>query len=271
VRHPIAFTGDLGQVEIFNLAAVHTTPGHEEWEYFWTNINGAIEVCRFADAINANQMTFTSSISVYGPAEVAKDENGQTKPQSAYGMSKLLAEQIHLEWQAGSNERRLVIVRPAVIFGVGEGGNFTRLAKALRLGVFAFPGRSDTIKACAYVGELVHSIMFARSLARDVFLYNLAYPRRYTSRQICSEFHAVAGFRNPALTIPKWAMMLIGLGFELLASIGLKTSVNRARLSKLIFSTDIVPGRLLDAGYVFQTDLAEGIRRWQRASGGDFT
>src|SRR5690606_2375462 len=52
VREPIALDVS-GELEIFNLAAVHTTPGHADWEYYWTNVSGAVEVCRFATAVGA--------------------------------------------------------------------------------------------------------------------------------------------------------------------------------------------------------------------------
>src|SRR5882757_4818087 len=47
--------------DIFNLAAVHVTPGHADWEYFDTNVMGAVRVCRFADAIGCHSIVFTSS------------------------------------------------------------------------------------------------------------------------------------------------------------------------------------------------------------------
>src|SRR5262249_54553932 len=161
-------------------------------EYFWTNVTGAIEVCRFADRIGARRLTFTSSISVYGPANEPRDEHGPFTPDTAYGRSKLLAEKIQLNWQAAREGRQLIIVRPAVIFGPGERGNFTRLAAVLRARRFVFPGRNDTIKACAYVGELVRSMLFARALDVPQITYNMAYPNAYTSREICEAFHEVA-------------------------------------------------------------------------------
>jgi hypothetical protein len=53
--------------------------------------------------------------------------------------------------------------------------------------------------------------------------------------------------------------------------LGMKTSVNRARVLKLVRSTNIVPKRLLELGYVFETDLLSGLARWKAESGnGEF-
>lgn len=271
VREPIAVDGEVAGAEIYNLAAVHTTPGHQDWEYFWTNVNGATAVCAFARAIDARFLLFTSSISVYGPTEEPVDERFKPSPTSAYGRSKLQAETIHRTWLDADPGRRLVVVRPAVIFGPGEGGNFTRLARLLSRGHFVYPGRRDTIKSCGYVGELVRSMEFARDLHRREFTYNLSYPARTTTEQICAAFAEVAGFAEPRVTVPFAMMRAGGFAFELLSSLGFRTSVNRDRIGKLVKSTNILPSALMSEGYVFETTLREALARWKSQSGATFT
>ena len=46
----------------------------------------------------------------------------------------------------------------AVIFGKGEKGNLTRIARTLKKGLFVYPGRKDTIKACVYVKDVCRLI-----------------------------------------------------------------------------------------------------------------
>jgi nucleoside-diphosphate-sugar epimerase len=257
--------------EVYNFAAVHTTPGHEDWEYFWTNEWGAINVCNFADAIGAPLIMFSSSIAAYGPTEAPLDENGPFAPTSAYGRSKLIAESIHRMWLNARPGRKLRIVRPAVIFGCGERGNFTRLAALLKRGRFYYPGRDDTVKACGYVGELVRSMLFVRDLPDIEIAYNFAYPERYTIREICADFCAEGGYRMPGTIIPTGLMLLGGLAFEILAALGLKTSINRARVKKLTLSTNIVPRKLMELDYPFETDLKSGLACWRAESpNGDF-
>ena len=63
VRKPIAldFTPTPDDV-IFNLAAVHRTPGHPDYAYFETNIRGAENVTAFAEQHGIRKILFTSSI-----------------------------------------------------------------------------------------------------------------------------------------------------------------------------------------------------------------
>ncbi len=267
VRAPIPTDLCPDATEIYNLAAVHTTPGHEDWEYFWTNITGALNVCEFARQTNCRRMVFTSSISVYGPSEDPKDENSQLEPESAYGRSKFCAERIHRNWQLEApNERKLVTCRPAVIYGLTEHGNFTRMAHAMEKGRFAFPGRKDTIKACGYVEDIVRSFRFMLDRDEGLVLYNFAHPQRYTSEDIARAFAAELGKTGLPPVVPIQLMTVAAWGFEVLGKLGIKTSINRARIDKLNRSTNILPKYLETVGFSYQFTMPEALKRWNSMS-----
>jgi len=271
LHHDVRQTIDPGisdgsPTDIFNLAAIHVTPGHPDGDYYYTNVLGAVNVCRFANAIGCSNIVFTSSISIYGPSEAALDEEATPAPVSAYGRSKLAAEKIHLLWQSEALDRKLTIVRPAVIYGLHERGNFTRLSRLLERNSFVYPGRTDTIKSCGYVKDLVSSMMHMSNQQDGVSIYNFSFEHRYTISEICAAFSRVAAYRKPRLTIPIWFMNLAVLPFEALHSAGLKTGINRDRVRKLWFSTNILPKRLVESGFKFSYDLESSLVEWKRES-----
>jgi GlcNAc-P-P-Und epimerase len=267
VRKPIdPRLGGGAAADIFNLAAIHVTPGHPEGDYYYTNVLGAVNVCRFAKETGSQNIIFTSSISIYGPSEATLDEDSAPAPVSAYGRSKLSAEAIHLLWQSEAATRRLTIVRPAVIYGLYERGNFTRLSRLLEKRAFIYPGRTDTIKSCGYVKDLISSMVFMASRNDGVSIYNFCYERRYTISEICSAFSQAAGYSQPKLTIPIWFMNLAVLPFEMLHTVGIKTGINRDRIKKLWFSTNILPKRLIASGFHFDHDLIGSLTEWKRDS-----
>jgi len=256
-----------GPFDIFNFAAVHTTPGHEDWEYYWTNVQGATNVCKFASDVGAEYILFTSTMMVYGPTEAPKDEDAALEPVNAYGRSKILAEGIHRLWQSERpDKRRLTIVRPGVIYGLAERGNFTRLAHALRQRRFVYPGRTNTIKACGYVDDLVSSMIQMGERNEGVFLYNFSHPQRYTTKDICIAFVKVAGYPEPKIVVPFWLLALAAFPFEVLSWLGIKTDINRARVRKLYQSTNMVPRRLPEMGFNYSYDLQAGLAAWKQSS-----
>ena len=270
LRDPIPTEIGAGVDRIYNFAAVHRTPGHPDWEYYQTNIAGALNVVALAEANQIATIVFTSSISVYGPSEAVVDEGSILKPVSAYGRSKRLAEQIHEQWRRSAEGRRLVVVRPAVVFGPGERGNYTSLSKALRGGYFFYPGRRDTIKSGGYVDELCRALDFALSRNAPYILFNFAYPDFSTTEDIVAAFKSVTGWRANPPTLPIFPLLVAATLFEIAAKLGLKTPIHRERVMKLVNSTKVAPGWLRANGYVFETDLAAALKSWAEETRGSF-
>jgi len=262
VRKPIGnlpFTPTPEDV-IFNFAAVHRTPGHEDIEYFETNIRGAEHVCAFAEKYGIRQMVFTSSIAPYGAAEELKTEETLPTPNTAYGISKLVAEKIHIGWQKGGSDRQLLIVRPGVVFGKGENGNFSRLYKGIKDHMFAYPGRKDTIKACVYVKELVRFILWNVEEQKDSFnIYNCTFEPAYTIEQIVKTMKKVTGLTQAVPYIPNAVIMPLAACAKMMGS---PMGICPARVKKLQISTNICGKKMKESGYQFKWTFEEALEDW---------
>lgn len=271
VRYPIDPASAAGAQVIYNLAAIHTTPGHPAHEYYEANVFGALNAAALARAVDCPTIVFTSSISIYGPGEDRMTEASPAAPVTEYGRSKLMAEQIYRQWlEASPASHRLIVARPGVIFGPGEGGNYTRLARALRRGAFAYPGRRTTIKSGGHVDELLSTFAFALGRPERDITFNFAYPEESTTEDIVRTFAQVAGFSARVPTVPLGVLMMAAGAFEAAAAMGLKTPIHRERVMKLVRSTRIAPGWLVAAGYAFNTDLRGALESWRDETDGRF-
>ncbi len=270
VRNLIAidFNGPIDT--LYNLAAVHRTPGHPAEEYYDTNIRGALNVTAFAEARGIQSILFTSSISVYGPNEEIIDELSPLRPTSDYGRSKSMAELIHRRWAQSGQDRKLVVVRPGVVFGPGERGNYTNLAGALKRGMFAYPGRRETIKSGGYVDELIRTFDFALSNPDTNITYNFAYPDASTTEDIVKTFGRVSGVKSSYPVIPVAPLLLVAKGFEVLNTYGLRNPIHRERIWKLVKSTRIAPSWLISHGYTFSTNVESALQAWFEETDGSF-
>lgn len=248
---------------IFNFAAVHRTPGHPDQAYFETNILGAENVTAFAEKYGIKKIVFTSSIAPYGAAEELKEETTVPTPNTPYGISKLVAEKIHMIWQAKNQaERQLTIVRPGVVFGKGENGNFTRLYWGIRGGKFIYPGRKDTVKACIYVKELVRFMLYGlEHHQQGVELYNCTFEPAYTIEQIVEMMKKVTGLKKGVPLIPAWVLMPAA---EVIGCLGAPMGICSARVKKLMISTNICGKKLSASGYKFHYSFEEAIADWYK-------
>lgn len=261
---------------IFNLAAVHREPGHRPQEYFETNLLGAENVCAWASAVQCQSIVFTSSISPYGPSEEKKTEASLPTPETPYGSSKLAAEKIHMGWQAAEKGRKLLIIRPGVVFGPGEGGNVTRLVRSLAKGYFVYLGNRKTVKAGGYVKEVCLVAMFGLKVlcATDtpVLLINFTMDPPPTIEQMVDAILKVVGKTHKPFSLPR--TLLMGLSFPMAGMervFGIKLPINRVRVQKIIRSNNVWPEELRSLGYKYSYTLESALRDWKGDVPQDFS
>ncbi len=265
VRKPIATKTKISEdAIIFNLAAVHRTPGHPSNEYFETNLLGAENVCNYARENNINTIVFTSSIATYGTYEESKSEHTIPMPDIPYGISKLTAEYIHKLWQEEDPiNRRLIIVRPGVVFGNFEEGNFTRLINSITKKKFFYPGRKDTIKACIYVKDLVLAMtQMSEKEPIGVNTYNMTYEPAPRINEICSHIAKEGMVKEPKLVLPSSILLFISkIAFNFLRI----KSLHPDRVRKLMISNSI-DGKKLNDKYKMKFGLKNGLADWMTST-----
>lgn len=247
---------------IFNFAAVHITPGHPDHEYFETNIKGAENITAFAEKFKIKKILFTSSIAPYGASENIKTEATLPMPNTPYGISKLVAEKTHMIWQAKKNiERQLTILRPGVVFGKGENGNFTRLYFGIKKHRFFYPGRKDTIKASIYVKELVRFMAFRiENENTGVEIFNCTYEPAFTIEEISNSMMKATGMKRNILKIPAKVLKLVA---TIIGTFGGKSiGIHPDRVKKLMISTNVSGKKMKNSGYDFLYTFDEALIDW---------
>jgi nucleoside-diphosphate-sugar epimerase len=261
---------------IFNLAAVHREPGHEAYEYFETNLLGAENVCAWAGNIGCNRVVFTSSISPYGPCEETKTEASLPVPETPYGSSKLAAEKIHMMWQSAGQGRQLLVLRPGVVFGPGEGGNVTRLVRSLMKGYFFYMGNRSTIKAAGYVKELCLVALFGLETLRNTgapsLILNFTTDPAPTVEQMVETVLRVAGKNSTPWNLPR--PLLLALSYPISAigtALGMKVPINPVRVRKLFRSNNVAAEQLRYLNYKYTYSLENAFQDWMQDCPADFS
>lgn len=256
-----------GKVErIYDLAALCVIPKYEAYEYYDTNVSGAISITAFARRHDVHDIVFVSSMATYGTGERVLSEDAEQIPENAYGWSKLLAERAYLAWCGEETHRKLVICRPAVIFGAGEGANFTRLAKVLKTGFFIFPGRRDTIKACFYVKDLVDTLRVVPEKNEKITIFNACYDHVYTLEGILNSFKAIGFEKIRTATIPLPIIIYATKALTSFSTLGLGLHPDRIR--KLANSTNLDPAWLRLNGLAKEDELSNALLDWKDETNG---
>lgn len=256
---------------IFNFAAIHREPGHTYQEYFDTNIPGAENINRCARTSGVKNIFFTSSIAPYGRSLHQRTESSTLYPETAYGISKALAEKIHLQWLYEDSTRRLIIVRPSVIFGPHDPGNVYRMIKSLKKGTFVLPNGGNVVKAYGYVYGLVESMLFTMNQKERLIVYNYTENPVVPLNEMVNIAKKTLEINKPTLKLPVAFLVVLAsvikVGFKV---IGKTSDIHPVRVRKAGFPTNIKPDYLIKNNFDFKYNFKNALEHWKSVSPEDF-
>ena len=247
-----------------NLAAVHRDDVTPRSLYTDVNVDGAKNFCDMARDKEIETIIFTSSVAIYGIPAPDTDEMGEPNYFNEYGRTKYLAEKVYFEWQAEDpTKRRLVIIRPTVIFGPGNRGNVYNLLRQIANRRFVMFGSGMNKKSMAYVENVASFINYIRSTERAVSVFNYVDKPDLTMNQLVSYSRNIL-FRkqNVGLRLPKWVAFIIGLLFDLVAGLtGKKLIVSSTRVMKFMATTELNSDAAINTGFRAPYSLLDGLNK----------
>ena len=256
---------------IFNFAAIHREPGHEYKEYFDTNIIGAENINHFASKTNIKNIFFTSSIAPYGKSLAIRNESSNLYPETAYGISKAFCEMIHRNWLSEDKSRKLIIVRPSVIYGPKDPGNIYRMIKSLRKGTFVLPAGGKIIKSYGYIYGLIESIIFTMNKKDRFIIYNYAEYPLIPLNEMVNVVKSELDIKKPTLHLPIWVLSTIAWFIQIGCRIlGVNSDIHPVRVKKAGFPTNIKSQYLIENGFEFKYGFQKSLIHWKEVSPNDF-
>ncbi len=136
-------------VHVAGIAHIKETTENQDL-FYKVNRDLAYEAASKAKADGVKHFVFLSSMSVYGIENGVIDQHTPLKPKSAYGKSKIEAEE--LINKIASDFFTVSILRPPMVYGKGCRGNYPKLAR-LALKTPFFP-KIDNQRSMIYIDNL---------------------------------------------------------------------------------------------------------------------
>lgn len=260
-RHALAASIDGSDV-IYSLAAVHRDDIKPASLYDEVNVLGAVNLCDACRELGILRIVFTSSVAVYSLVADELSEDSTTEPSSAYGSSKLRAEQVYRDWQAEEpNSRSLVIVRPTVVFGEGNRGNVYQLFRQIWSRRFVMVGNGRNRKSMAYVGNVSAFLVHVLGLGAGVHTFNYVDGPDLSMEELVDTILIAFG-RQPKLKvrIPYVFGYLIGVVCDAVAAASnRRLPISAARIRKFRSTTTFSAQRTKSIGFQPPTSLREAL------------
>lgn len=248
--------------EVWIFAAEHRDDVRPISKYYQTNVEALKNILKVIKKVGIKKILFLSSVAVYGRCKFSIDEETPKTPVNHYGRSKLMAEELLLEWAISNKNSKLIIIRPTAVFGNKNRGNIFRLFKASTSKKFVLPGEGDAIKSIAYVKNLSNFISFVSSQKlQGINIYNYADKPNYSVREIieiCREIKCInkSFYKIPQIFINKLIFFSSLLNLKKLPIVG----VYLERVEKINTFSEIDSSKAFKSGFIPKFSLRKGIK-----------
>lgn len=195
------------------------------------HVNTDLTIALFDKFLQSNIKDFIYFSSVKAGADSVEGtltEESKANPQTAYGKSKLKAENYLLSQKLPS-DKRLIIIRPCMIHGTGNKGNLNLLYKVVKFGVPWILADYDNRRSFTSIDNLnyvVYEVLHRLEIPSGI--YNVADDKPISTNRLITLIAESINKKPRLLKIPKFAI-------NQLARIGDKANLplNTERLQKL--------------------------------------
>ncbi len=250
---------------IYVLAAIHRDDIQDINEYYKTNFDGLNNIIDFCNSINISEIIYYSSAAVYGDSFIDAKETDELSPDSHYGKSKVKAENSLVKWVKQKDKRKLLIVRPSVVYGLGSNSNMNRLINYVINNRFFIIGKGGNVKSISYVKNLVDFTCYVKSkMNSQITVYNYSDFPQMTIREVCDKISYTAKCRK-VISVPYLFGYIFACFMDIISFIlNKKLPISLVRINKsrtyTSLSTKKIEGLKYESRFNFNNAISEMIK-----------
>ncbi|MFL5402732.1 MAG: NAD-dependent epimerase/dehydratase family protein [Gemmatimonadales bacterium] len=253
---------------VYHVAGV--VAARNEAEFLRANQDGTRNIVGATERTGKSRFVLVSSLAAGGPAPRGAPLTGNEPPRplTAYGRSKLAAEQVvrsaALPW---------TIVRPPIVYGPRD-REVLKVFRLARLGLAPVLGSGDQELSAVHAADLADALIAAGTAGVAVGrTYNACHPEVFTSRELGRAVAAAMGRSVLSFTVPRGPGRVILSLTEALARLTGQVTILTSDKANEFFQPAWTgnPAPLMrDTGWHPTHDLRSGLAdtyRWYREAG----
>lgn len=230
------------------------------WEI---NFEGTRNLLNAAGEAGARRFVFLSSVKAMAePGDLCVNEDFSGESQTAYGQSKLAAEEAVID--AGRRYGMHVVnLRLAMVYGSGGRGNLERMGRLVRKGLFPPLPETGNRRSLVHVDDVVSAMyLVAEDDRANGRTYIVASHEAPSGRQLFDALRAAQGLQPCGWAIPEGLFRFAGRAGDVIERLaGRRMPLDSEVVSRLLDSACYSPARIeRELGWRARVPLAEGVR-----------
>lgn len=250
---------------IIHAAAAKHDFGITKEEYFLDNVEATKAIKDFALAKSVKKIVYYSTVSAYGHPEKPCDESGLIIPNTEYGATKLQGEYPLIDWVNTESDRKLIILRPTVIYGPR---NFANLYNFIDFR-YRFPwlmlGKGTHIKSIVSLSNLLDMTIFGiNNCKNSISIYNCIDKEYITLNELRKLIDKYLKIGSPKIFISSESLFIRFTGkiFDFLGDkLNIDFPINSDRINKFDTPTHYFSEKIRDDGYFQRNTIEDEIKK----------
>lgn len=253
-----------GVRHVYHLAAAGHVAAQSEEAYRMfvrVNVDGTRNVVRACAGEGVEKLVHFSSTAAMGLIRKALvDEDNPPEPASPYQRSKLESERAALGLGAELGVPT-VAVRPCMVYGVGGAGEFRKIARLMRRGLFPRLGSGRNLTPLVHVSDVVQGALKAAARGRVGEVYLLTSAHSIELDRMRELIMSAWGRRALYPYVPVWTMNALAGAFEWWAGLRGTTPVaTRRNIASTAWDREFsIAKACRDLGYEPTVSFEQGI------------
>ena len=227
------------------------------------NFEGTCNIVEAAAKAGVRQFIFLSSVKAMAdPGTSCATEDFPGAPETAYGLSKLAAEQ-HVLAIGKQYGMHVVNLRLAMVYGAGGHGNLERMAKLVRRGWFPPLPETGNHRSLIHVNDVVAAMrLVAEDTRANGQTYIVASPESPSGRGLYDALRLALGKPKCEWAVPASLLRVAAIGGDALELLTRKRMpFDNEVIDRLFGSAWYSPARIeRELGWRAQVSLDEGLR-----------
>ena len=253
-----------GIEQVFHLAAMgHVSAISEEAfkQFVAVNVGGTVNLIRECAQSQVKRFIHFSSTAAMGLIKKELvDESVPPEPKTPYQKSKLESEKIALSLGHELGVSTLVL-RPCMVYGVGGTGEFFKMCRMMRKGIFPKVGRGKNLTPLVHVHDVVQAAVKAAERGADGHVYIICSERSLPLDELREMVVNAWGTRSCYPYVPVSLMFAAALFFEIVGRFsGRAPLVTRRNIASTVWDREFsIHKAEQELGYKQTVQFVEGI------------
>lgn len=236
--------------------------GDDESLHWKVNFDGTRNLLQAAGEARVKRFVFLSSAKAMGdPGDSCVDEEFAALPNTAYGRSKLAAEQAVLE--IGKRYGMHVVnLRLSMVYGAGGRGNLERMARLVKHGLFPPLPETGNHRSLVHVEDVISAIrLVSGNHLANGRTYLVASREAPSGRALFDALRQIQGLPKCQWAVPEFLLRSIGaVGDGLQRILRRRMPIDSEVIERLLGSAWYLPARIeRELGWSARVSLEDGL------------